>query len=33
MIGAGIKTFGYDEFGWRISAAVAGTSRLRSSSC
>ena len=25
MIGAGIKTFGYDEFGWRISAAVAGT--------
>ena len=25
MIGAGIKAFGYDEFGWRISAAVAGT--------
>ena len=25
MIGAGIKVFGYDEFGWRISAAVAGT--------
>ena len=24
MIGAGIKLFGYDEFGWRISAAVAG---------
>jgi dolichyl-phosphate-mannose--protein O-mannosyl transferase len=25
MIGAGIKAFGYDEFGWRISAAVVGT--------
>ena len=25
MIGAGIKLFGYDEFGWRISAAVIGT--------
>jgi dolichyl-phosphate-mannose-protein mannosyltransferase len=25
LIGAGIKLFGYDEFGWRISAAVLGT--------
>jgi dolichyl-phosphate-mannose--protein O-mannosyl transferase len=25
MVGAGIKAFGYDEFGWRISAAVVGT--------
>jgi dolichyl-phosphate-mannose--protein O-mannosyl transferase len=25
MIGAGIKAFGFDEFGWRIAAAVAGT--------
>jgi dolichyl-phosphate-mannose--protein O-mannosyl transferase len=25
MIGAGIKAFGYDEFGWRVSAALAGT--------
>jgi dolichyl-phosphate-mannose--protein O-mannosyl transferase len=25
MIGAGIKLFGYDEVGWRMSAAVAGT--------
>jgi dolichyl-phosphate-mannose--protein O-mannosyl transferase len=25
LIGAGIKTFGYEEFGWRISAAVLGT--------
>ncbi len=25
MIGAGIKLFGYEEFGWRISAAVVGT--------
>jgi dolichyl-phosphate-mannose-protein mannosyltransferase len=25
MIGAGIKAFGYDEFGWRVMAALAGT--------
>jgi dolichyl-phosphate-mannose-protein mannosyltransferase len=25
LIGAGIKIFGYEEFGWRISAAVLGT--------
>jgi dolichyl-phosphate-mannose-protein mannosyltransferase len=25
LVGAGIKMFGYDEFGWRISAAVLGT--------
>jgi dolichyl-phosphate-mannose--protein O-mannosyl transferase len=25
MIGAGIKAFGYDEFGWRVAAALAGT--------
>jgi dolichyl-phosphate-mannose--protein O-mannosyl transferase len=25
LIGAGIKAFGYDEFGWRIAAAVVGT--------
>jgi dolichyl-phosphate-mannose-protein mannosyltransferase len=25
LIGAGIKAFGYEEFGWRISAAVLGT--------
>jgi dolichyl-phosphate-mannose-protein mannosyltransferase len=25
MIGAGIKAFGYDEFGWRVTAALAGT--------
>lgn len=25
IIGAGIKLFGYDEFGWRVMAAVAGT--------
>jgi dolichyl-phosphate-mannose--protein O-mannosyl transferase len=24
IIGAGIKLFGYDEFGWRITAAIAG---------
>src|SRR6266545_1713107 len=24
MIGAGIKAFGYDEFGWRVTAALAG---------
>ena len=25
LIGIGIKLFGYDEFGWRIASAVAGT--------
>lgn len=25
MIGAGIKAFGYHEFGWRVAAALAGT--------
>jgi dolichyl-phosphate-mannose--protein O-mannosyl transferase len=25
LIGIGIRIFGYDEFGWRIAAAVAGT--------
>lgn len=25
IIGAGIKLFGFDEFGWRITAAIAGT--------
>lgn len=25
IIGAGIKLFGYDEFGWRVMAALAGT--------
>jgi dolichyl-phosphate-mannose--protein O-mannosyl transferase len=25
LIGAGVKLFGYDEFGWRIMPAVAGT--------
>jgi dolichyl-phosphate-mannose-protein mannosyltransferase len=25
MIGAGIRAFGYDEFGWRVTAALAGT--------
>lgn len=25
IIGAGIRLFGYDEFGWRVMAAVAGT--------
>jgi dolichyl-phosphate-mannose--protein O-mannosyl transferase len=25
MIGAGIKAFGFDEFGWRVAAALAGT--------
>ena len=25
LIGAGIKIFGYEEFGWRVSAAVLGT--------
>src|SRR4029079_15830133 len=25
LIGIGIRLFGYDEFGWRITSAVAGT--------
>ena len=25
LIGIGIRLFGYDEFGWRITAAIAGT--------
>ena len=28
MIAAGIKVFGYHEFGWRISAALVGTASI-----
>src|SRR5687768_8460394 len=28
LIGVGIRLFGFDSFGWRISAAVAGTATV-----
>ena len=29
LIGIGIRLFGYNEFGWRVTTAVAGTLRAR----